>query len=355
MDMETLKDEGRRFLQKESAVGGPTLSEHLTQVLLKLIVERPENANTLFESISLELRKPPPEPSAEESKSEPVEPPAEGADPLASTLAVASKQLPAEAQAAKIQAWLDGHKKYLLPIPPKPEPVEGEEPAEAPAEEEPVDPGTAGQVSEVLDDSTLWEQAGLGFGEELTFRLFRSLQLLAGREGDDCKIRFWGKIIARHGDYYIAQVVLLLLYFLCFCALVVEVLSSFFFVTPASSWNHTCVRAGDKRTGRARPGEDGVHEEPRPFGGERGRREGGLPARAGAAGLRGGGLGGPEQVHVLGDPGPEQRGLDQASARDARAGSGVGHGLGRRGRRGRRGRKVGGRVGKVDTKRGIWD
>ena len=45
----------------------------------------------------------------------------------------------------------------------------------------------------------------MGFGEELTFRLFRSLQLLAGREGDECPVKFWGKVMGRQGDYWVAQ------------------------------------------------------------------------------------------------------------------------------------------------------
>jgi hypothetical protein len=61
---------------------------------------------------------------------------------------------PAEIQAANLGTWLDGHKKYLLPIPPKPEPAEGEEAPEEP--EEPEDPGVAGQINEILKDSTLW-------------------------------------------------------------------------------------------------------------------------------------------------------------------------------------------------------
>jgi radial spoke head protein 4A len=100
--------------------------------------------------------------------------------------------------------WLEAQAKALLPPKPKPEPVEGEEDAE-PEEPVPDDPGTAGQISELLDDATLWESAGVGFGEVGTYLLFRSLQLLAGREGDECVVRFWGKILGRHGDYFIAQ------------------------------------------------------------------------------------------------------------------------------------------------------
>lgn len=57
-NMDDILDEAKRFLQKDTGAGLPTLHEHLTQVLLKIIVERPENANTLFESLSLELRRP---------------------------------------------------------------------------------------------------------------------------------------------------------------------------------------------------------------------------------------------------------------------------------------------------------
>jgi hypothetical protein len=167
-------------------------------VLLKLIVERPDNANQLFETISLELRKPPPAPEAP-----PVEPPVELAAPAPVDLPPPADAPPAEGEAAeppppedgdaaaaaaaaaaegegegseapkkkrapappakpltpfeqKRVPWLEAQAKVLLPPKPKPEPVEGEEEPEPEAEPAPEDPGTAGQVSEVLDDATLW-------------------------------------------------------------------------------------------------------------------------------------------------------------------------------------------------------
>lgn len=209
-------EDAKRFLCKESPSGGVSLYEHLTQVLLKLIVERPEGANAQFEALSLAVRRLPieaaeraaAEAAAAEEYAKLVERATAEAEEAAAAAAEAGgggeeegedappppapkmppKPLNAEeAYRAKVVAWVDTHKQYLWPTPPPPEPEDGAEPPEE--EPEPEDPGTAGQCSNVLDDAVLWSWAGVGFGSDQTYRLFRSLQLLAGREGDDCKVR----------------------------------------------------------------------------------------------------------------------------------------------------------------------
>jgi len=200
---EAFIDEATRFLMKESSAGGPTLHEHLTQVLLKLIVERPDDANSQFENISLSLRQLPTsvlEEAAAASKAAEIE---AGEEEVKEEVADAPPvpPLPIEVARATLAAWCQSHK-HLFPNPPIPEPEDGEEPEEEPEEE---DPQIAGLVSNVLDDASLWQSAGVGFGDEQTFRLFRSLQILAGREGEECTLNFWGKIHAKNGSYFIAH------------------------------------------------------------------------------------------------------------------------------------------------------
>jgi radial spoke head protein 4A len=200
---EAFVDEATRFLMKESSAGGPTLHEHLTQVLLKLIVERPDDANSQFENISLSLRQLPTsilEEAAAASKAAEVASGEEEVKEDGETPAAAVETAPSAADVARktIAAWCESHK-HLFPDPPIPE--NEEEPEE---EVEEPDPQLPGQVSSVLDDATLWQTAGVGFGDEQTFRLFRSLQILAGREGEECVINFWGKVVARSGAYFIA-------------------------------------------------------------------------------------------------------------------------------------------------------
>jgi radial spoke head protein 4A len=215
--------DAKRFLQKEPPLGGSSLHDHLTQVVLKLIVERPDDANMQFEQLSLALRSMSAEKLAKaasdaaaaaaaaasvpEPEPEPVEPKLdENGDPIKPKKKKASAPTgpltPEEALKQKVSAWIARHA-YLFPVPEKPEPEEGADEEEEPEEPEEEDPGTAGPVSEVLDDAVLWSWAGVGFGETQTFRLFRSLQLLAGREGGEVPIRFWGKVLGRQGDYFV--------------------------------------------------------------------------------------------------------------------------------------------------------
>ena len=49
----------------------------------------------------------------------------------------------------------------------------------------------------------MWQWAGVGFGEEETYRLYLSLKGLAVSK--DIAVRFWGKMITRGGDYYVAE------------------------------------------------------------------------------------------------------------------------------------------------------
>jgi radial spoke head protein 4A len=65
----TTLEEAKAFLQKE-APDGTNLYDHLAEVLLKILVERPENLHETFEHLSVAVRQkryvpPPPPPSAD--------------------------------------------------------------------------------------------------------------------------------------------------------------------------------------------------------------------------------------------------------------------------------------------------
>ncbi|CAI2368131.1 unnamed protein product [Moneuplotes crassus] len=86
--------------------------------------------------------------------------------------------------------------KIAVLFPPKPE--EGGDPDEAP--EAPA----AGKVSNFFSDCEILQWAGIGFGEDETYRLQASLTKLSIKSGSE-KIRLWGKIYGTEKDYYIAE------------------------------------------------------------------------------------------------------------------------------------------------------
>lgn len=72
----TTLEEAKAFLQKE-APDGTNLYDHLAEVLLRVLVERPENLHETFEHLSVAVRQqryvptPPPAPADSASNSRP--------------------------------------------------------------------------------------------------------------------------------------------------------------------------------------------------------------------------------------------------------------------------------------------
>lgn len=79
------------------------------------------------------------------------------------------------------------------------EAAEGEE-----AEPEAAEVGPIGNVADLIADQRVFEWAGIGFGEMETFRIMRSLKVLAKESGAG-QIRFFGKINGTEKDYYVAE------------------------------------------------------------------------------------------------------------------------------------------------------
>ncbi|EGR31624.1 radial spoke head protein, putative [Ichthyophthirius multifiliis] len=78
--------------------------------------------------------------------------------------------------------------------------LEGEEDNLAPI-------GPIGYVPNFMEESKWFEWAGVGFGEELSYRIFRSLTVLSNskKEKNLKNVRLWGKIHGSQKDYYIAE------------------------------------------------------------------------------------------------------------------------------------------------------
>eukprot|EP00618_Florenciella_parvula_P013323 CAMPEP_0119493826 /NCGR_PEP_ID=MMETSP1344-20130328/17955_1 /TAXON_ID=236787 /ORGANISM="Florenciella parvula, Strain CCMP2471" /LENGTH=444 /DNA_ID=CAMNT_0007529285 /DNA_START=75 /DNA_END=1409 /DNA_ORIENTATION=+ len=155
-------EEAKQFLRAEPADGGPSLYDHLSQTLLKVIIERPADANQFFEEISAAVR-------TEATKT--VPPPAdEGAEEAVS----ASK-------AAQLK-WVDTQAAMFV-----------ESTEEAPEVTFP----------DLYREAAMWKWAGIGFGDDENYRLYLALKALAVSK--ETGVRFWGKIITRGGDYYVAE------------------------------------------------------------------------------------------------------------------------------------------------------
>lgn len=54
-----------------------------------------------------------------------------------------------------------------------------------------------------MEESKWLEKCGVGFGEELTYLIFKSLEKFSITKQIK-ELRFWGKVIGSQADYYIA-------------------------------------------------------------------------------------------------------------------------------------------------------
>jgi len=56
---------------------------------------------------------------------------------------------------------------------------------------------------DVMEQSRLWAWGGISFGDETTYLLHLGCRSLAIEH--KCRVRFWGKVATRSGDYFIAE------------------------------------------------------------------------------------------------------------------------------------------------------
>jgi radial spoke head protein 4A len=68
-----------------------------------------------------------------------------------------------------------------------------------PADETPEE----AKYPDMKTDVAMWKSAGLGLGEEASYLLVLSLKALAVANSGE--VRFWGKLVTRSGDYFVAE------------------------------------------------------------------------------------------------------------------------------------------------------
>ncbi|CAN0129118.1 unnamed protein product [Pylaiella littoralis] len=157
----TTYEGSRQFLQKESS-DGVSLYNHLANVLLKVLSERPSDASAIFEHLSASV------------KEGTVNP-----DNRASSKGQ-------QAAAAQQLEWASTSQ-ALFGVP-----------------DEPPEGGPV--VPDMLDEANMWEWGGVSFGRLETYRLYLSVKKLAeSLPGEHESLRFWGKITTRGDDYIIVE------------------------------------------------------------------------------------------------------------------------------------------------------
>jgi radial spoke head protein 4A len=65
--------------------------------------------------------------------------------------------------------------------------------------------GEGAPVQDLMAELDPLEWAGVAIGREDAYRLYQNLKKLSASSGAT-GLRFWGKILGRNGDYYIAEV-----------------------------------------------------------------------------------------------------------------------------------------------------
>eukprot|EP00742_Colponemidia_sp_Colp-10_P000571 GILJ01000625.1.p1 GENE.GILJ01000625.1~~GILJ01000625.1.p1 ORF type:complete len:473 (+),score=96.00 GILJ01000625.1:42-1421(+) len=160
-------EEAKAFLMKESK--GDNVYDHLTQVLAKILLERPDNAVESLEQISRFVKQTTFKHSV----------PKEDED-VNSVNRARSNQV----------AWIDKMKNlFAVPM--------GED-----GSAEAVTP--VGHLPDVMEEARLFEWAGIGLSTEDVYRLLLSLRKLAS-DSSAKSLRFWGKVTGLCRDYIVAE------------------------------------------------------------------------------------------------------------------------------------------------------
>jgi len=153
-----------RQILKEDA-GGKNLYDHLTETLMKILIDRPKDAFDSFELISADV------------KANPLNPDPEKGKPLPPSAAELEKQLTWTSKCSN-----------LLKVP----------------EEPPEDTGV--RFPDLLDEANLFEWAGVSFGKGELYRLYLSIKKLSeSLPGEVERLRLFGKIHTRGLPYFIVE------------------------------------------------------------------------------------------------------------------------------------------------------
>jgi radial spoke head protein 4A len=152
----------RQILKQDA--NGRNLYDHLTETLMKILVDRPANAFDMFEHISAEV------------KANPLNPETSAVAPVPPSADEINKQL----------QWARASGKLL------------KRPDEPPEENV--------KFPDLMDEANLLEQAGVSFGRSDTYRLYLSIKKLSETLPAEAeRLRFFGRISTRGAPYYIVE------------------------------------------------------------------------------------------------------------------------------------------------------
>lgn len=168
-------EEAKQYLRTEDK-DGDSLYEHLSKVLLKIITEKPAEANAMFEEISQGLRA--------SGKSVPG-------------LPLEGDVVPCEPEKQEQLAWCEGMSQLF-----------SGEPSSEPSSESFPDLVTEANVFEwagrfLIERIMTCVISGISLGKTETYRLYLAMKAKAVADG--AKLRFWGKVLGSKSDYYVVQ------------------------------------------------------------------------------------------------------------------------------------------------------
>ena len=141
-------------------------------MLVRILDERPADANALFEELSASVRD-----AAIAEK--------------AGLLSDAQLEEKLDLGSERARAAVLAYTRARVPM------------LSAPAVEDGAASPAMVRFPDLLDEARLWAWAGVGFGDATTYLLHLGLRALAVEE--QLMVRFWGKVATRSGDYYIAE------------------------------------------------------------------------------------------------------------------------------------------------------
>lgn len=193
-------ERAKAFLKKSNSTG-ETLYDHLTQVLLKIAKDKPDNALEQFEAISVAVKKAKLQPSQlKELQTSPLKP-AEERRVLAfieQCLAVVQSVPEVSSADLKAVAALTAQLKAMDPE------EQEEEIKKLKAEKTPAFLKGA-DIPDMVQDQRVLAWAGVGIQQEEMYTLLLSIQNLSRQQGNFASARFFGKIMGTQKDYYIVE------------------------------------------------------------------------------------------------------------------------------------------------------
>jgi len=170
-------EQAKAYLKKAAGQNGQNLYDHLTQVLVKLVQEQPDQALQQFESLSLSLKQQQYQ-SVKYSEYPSYSKDEKQKQQLLDCLSTIQQSLGAKKQSSGD----DGEQEQVDEV--------------AAADQVPI--------PDLVHDHHLLQQAGINLNNEQVYQLYLSIQQLANQY-QLANVRFWGKIFGTKKDYYIVE------------------------------------------------------------------------------------------------------------------------------------------------------